>query len=175
MRVLALTALIPALLLGREQAPALHIKAARDAFEQGKSAQINKEIERAIECYQRAIEIEPTFLDARKALIAAYLQGGEELKEAEAITEYLEIQPTAASYRLRLGRILLEQKQLEKALAQFSAVLRSQPYDADALLGFASAASLLGMKDRAIEAIERGRTRYPDDQRFKDPPLTLRK
>lgn len=99
-----------------------------------------------------------------------YLDSGRRLDGAAAITQFIEMQPDAIQYGVILGQILIEQKQPEKALAQFSLVLKRDPYNADGLLGFASAATQMGMRDRATEAIERGRKRYPQDERFKNAP-----
>lgn len=173
MRCFALALVIAAVLLAQTQVS--HIKAAQTAYEEGKQAQLNKEIQRAVKCFQTAIEIEPTFLASRQALIDTYLDSGQQLSGAAAITAFLEIKPDAFQYRVRLGHILLEQKQPERALAQFSLVLKDRPYEPDALLGFAASARLLGMQDRATEAIQRGRNHYPGDDRFKDSPLTSRK
>ncbi len=147
-----------------------HIQAAEKAYDQGKQAQIDKQWEHAAESFLKAIEIEPTFLEARETLIAVYLDSGRRLDAAGAITQLLEIEPDAHRYRLLLAQILLEQKQPEKALAQFSLVLKREPYNADGLLGFAAAAKQVGMKDRANAAMERGRQHYPGDDRFKSPP-----
>jgi predicted Zn-dependent protease len=96
---------------------------------------------------QRLFEIQPAF--------------------GSAITRFLEIEPESRRYRLVLAQILFEEKQVERALAQFSLVLKSDPFDADALLELANTASQLGMGDRAAQALERGRKRYPLDDRFK--------
>lgn len=147
-----------------------HIRAAEAAYEAGKQAQVEKQSQRAAQLFLRAIEIEPTFLEAREQLISVYLDSGRRLDAAAAITQLLEIEPDAQKYRLLLGQILLEQKQPERALAQFSLVLKREPYNADGLLGFAAAARLVGMKDRADAALETGRQHYPGDNRFKNPP-----
>lgn len=147
-----------------------HIRAAEAACEAGKQAQIAKRWQPAVGYFLKAIEIEPTFLEARQNLIAVYLDSGRRLDAAAAITQLLEIQTDAQNYRILLGQILLEQKQAEKALAQFSLVLRQDRYNVDGLLGFATAARQVGMNDRAEDAMERGRQHYPGDDRFKNPP-----
>jgi predicted Zn-dependent protease len=162
--LLAFTALV------LDQSGVPHIRTAEAAYEAGKQAQTEKQWQRAADSLLKAIEIEPTFLDAREALIAVYLDSGQRLDAAAAITQLLEIEPGAKKYRLLLGQILLEQKQPEKALAQFSLVLKREPYDADGLLGFAAAAAQVGMKDRANAAMQTGRQRYPGDDRFKSAP-----
>lgn len=151
------------------QANGPHIRAAVEAFEQGKAAEAKKQSDLAASLFQKAIDIEPTFPDARKALIHVDLQAGHRLEAAKAITQLLEIEPDDADDRVLLGQILLEQQQSERALAQFSAALNLEPNNADALLGFATAAAKVGMADRAKEALERGRKRYPSDPRFQIP------
>lgn len=160
-----LLCVLTALALDRPGVP--HIQAAEAAYEAGKHAQLAKQWQSAAECFQKAIEIEPTFLEARKNLIVVYLDSGQRLDAAAAITQFLEIEPGVQKYRLLLGQILLEQKQPERALAQFSLVLKREPYNADGLLGFAAAARQVGMKDRADAAMQRGRQHYPGDDRFK--------
>lgn len=166
-----MTALVAVLVLGAivsDAAGAPHIKAAQAAFEDGKQAQAEKQIERASECFRKAIDIEPTYIEAREALIETYLDAGQKLSGAAAITELLEIEPEALKYRIVLAKILLEQRQWEKALAQFSLVLRSDAGNAEGLLGFAAAARRMGMNDRADHAIKHGRKLYPDDKRFRE-------
>ena len=123
----------------------------------------------AAESFRKAIELEPTFETAHEGLIRAYLDSGQQWEAAAAITKFLEIEPNFPRYRLALGRILLNLKQPERALAQFSFVLKSDPFNPDALLGFANAANQAGLRDRAAEMMERGRAHYPTDKRFKKP------
>jgi tetratricopeptide (TPR) repeat protein len=151
-----------------------HIKAALAAFQAGVAAQRDHSSAKAIAFFLDAIEIEPTFLDPRHALIEAYQNAGKRLEAAIAITQLLEIEPSAGHYRLILAQMLLDEKQPDRALAQFSYLLRSDPYNADGLLGFASAAHQIGMEDRASQAIELGKKRYPRDERFKNWPPTNR-
>lgn len=144
-----------------------HIKAAANADEMGKEAMHAKQSEKAISQFQEAIRIEPTFQDAFESLAGAYLNTGRPLDAAGVLTRLVEFAPEAINDRLLLGQILLKAQQPQRALAQFSLVLRRHPFNADALLGFASAARQTGLSDRASEALERGRHRYPSDARFK--------
>jgi tetratricopeptide (TPR) repeat protein len=157
-----------ALVCGAAEEP--HIRAAASAFESGKAAMRDKQWQKAAELFRGAIEIEPTYRDAHESLIQTYLDGGDSLKAAESITKFLEIWPDVARYRLVLGRILLESQQPERALAQFSIALNGDPANAEALLGFAAAASRTGMEDRARDALDRGRKLYPSDERFRSKP-----
>ncbi len=170
----ALALLLIAATLHQGETAVPHIKAAFAAYEAGKTAQRDKQFERASQAFLQAIDIEPTFLDAREALITVYLDSGHRLEAAASITEYLQIQAGAVHYRVLLGQILLEQKQTEKALAQFSLALKTDPYNIDGLLGLAFAAQQLGMENRAAEALERGRKHYPLDKRFQTAPVVHR-
>ena len=148
------------------QADEAHIKAAVAAYQAGTAALHRHDFQSAIYSFQKAIEIEPTSLDARKSLVRAYLDSGERLQAATAITQLLEIEPDDVADRLVLGQILIQEKQSQRALAQFSLVLKKESLNADALLGFAAAAKLLGMNDRAQEALTLGHKNYPLDSRF---------
>ncbi len=156
---------VPALLIA--QSDSLHIKSAVEAYHAGEVALHGKQYQEAIDQFRKAIEIEPTFRDAFDGLIGACLSSGHRTDAAAAMTQLLEIEPNIVSYRLLLGKILLEQNQAERALAQFSFALKVDPLNADALLGFAAAARQTGMANRAADAIQRGRQAYPSDSRFK--------
>jgi tetratricopeptide (TPR) repeat protein len=147
-----------------------HIRAAVEALQQGEAALAQKQFDLAIGLFERAIEIEPTFLPARRDLIRAETEAGRKLETAKALTQLVEIEPDDIASRILLGQILLGQQQPERALAQFSAALALKPDSADALAGFAQTASKLGMVDRAKDAWERGRQKYPNDPRFQAKP-----
>ncbi len=143
-----------------------HIRAAATAYQAGKAALLKKQPLAAAELLSKAIEIEPTFLEAYEELINARIAAGNSLEAASVMTRFLEIEPSANRYRLLLGQILLAQQQWNRALAQYSFVLRDAPFDADALWGFATAAKQLGLEERAAEALNTGRSHYPRDKRF---------
>ncbi len=151
------------------QADEAHIKAAVAAYQAGKTALHQHDFPSAISSFQKAIGIEPTYLESRKSLVEAYLDSGQRLQAATAITQLLEIEPDDLADRLVLGQILAQEKQPQRALAQFSLVLQKESFNADALLGFATAAKVLGMNDRAQDALQLGRKHYPLDSRFQSP------
>jgi len=149
-------------------APAtMHVKSALSAYEAAQSAIRKDQTADAIALLRKAIEIEPTFLEARETLADQFLKRGSSSEAGSALTQLLEIEPDATHYRVLLGQLLLKEKQVERALAQFSLALKHEPENADALLGFATAAKEMGMNDRAAQALGRGRKRYPSDDRFK--------
>ena len=63
-----------------------HIRAAEAAYEAGKQAQLEKQSQRAAESFLRAIDIEPTFLEAREQLITVYLDSGQRLDANICVT-----------------------------------------------------------------------------------------
>jgi len=155
-------------LLGAYSPP--QIQSAVAAYQTAQTALENKQYSKAIDEFRRAIEIEPTYLQAFEGLIRACRASGLSSETAEATTKLLEIEPDLSTYRLLLAQILMEQGQTKRALAQFSFVLKGDLSNADALLGFAAAAQKLGMADRANDALQRGRNKYPSDARFKRSP-----
>jgi tetratricopeptide (TPR) repeat protein len=165
MRSLFLVLTVSCHLLSR-QTP-LHIKSAAAAYHAGLTVLDEKNSSAAIEMFRKAIGIEPTFVEAHESLIEAYLASNRRLEAAAAITRFLEIEPERSHYRLILGQILVENTDLPRALAQFSLVLKSDPFDADALFGFAATAKQLGMQDRAARAMELGKSHHPGDKRFR--------
>ena len=138
------------------------------AFQAGVAAQRDHSSEKAIGLFLNAIEIEPTFLDPRYALIDAYQNEGKRVEAASAITQLLEIEPSASHYRLILAQMLLEEKQPDRALAQFSYFFKSDPYNADGLFGLALRSPATGYGRPRTEAIELGRKHHPQDERFKN-------
>lgn len=157
------------------EADTLHITAAVTACEAGRAAARDKKYQQAIDLFHQAIESEPTFKEAYAGLIDTNLDEGRSSDAAAAITQLLEIDPEISRYRVLLGKILAGQNETERALAQFSFVLKTDPLNADALLGFAAAAQKMGMNDRAADALGRGRRQYPLDERFNTKPAAKAK
>jgi tetratricopeptide (TPR) repeat protein len=159
----ALAFLVTAIALAQDTP---HIKSALAQMETGNRALRSERFEEAIQCFQNAIRIEPTFLEAHELLIGSELKSNKTLEAGAAITRFLEIVPGNLPRRLQLAQILLDQNQPERALAQYSFALRQNSKSAEALLGFAKAAAQAGMPDRASEALQRGHALYPSDKRF---------
>jgi tetratricopeptide (TPR) repeat protein len=162
--------LVLASVLAQGKTDAPHIRAAVEAFHEAQTALRKKQFDSAIASFQKAVEIEPTFLEARRGLVDTQMDAGRRLEAAKALTQLLEIEPDDVSDHILLGQLLLTQQQMERALAQFSIATNLQPNNADALLGFATAASRLGLADRAKGALEIGRKKYPLDPRFQTNP-----
>jgi tetratricopeptide (TPR) repeat protein len=148
------------------QQPAPHIKAAATEFQAGRKALAAGNATEAAQRFQKAVEIEPTFLEAYQGWLDADLKAGQRLQAGAPLTRLLQIEPHSVKHRLLLAQILCEQKQPERALAQYALILKQEPANADALAGFAATAKQLGMAERASEALEQGRKLHPADRRF---------
>jgi predicted Zn-dependent protease len=123
----------------------------------------------------RAIDIEPTYVEAFRGLIEVYRAAGRSTECAQMLTRLLQIEPNSAADRVALAALLMERREWMRALAQYTAAVRIDPRNADALYGFARAAEESGMADRAADAAALGRTRFPDDKRFARLVETLRR
>jgi adenylate cyclase len=116
--------------------------------------------DKAIEFFQRAIELDPNYADAYAALAGAYYEAvvsgwsefrAEELERAEALAKKaLALDPaTTRAYRL-LGLINLSRKRYDLALEQIDRALEYNPSDADS---FAYRGAILVWAGRAADAL----------------------
>jgi tetratricopeptide (TPR) repeat protein len=146
--------------------PEPHIKAAAAAVRDGQSAAKVQDWPRGEKLLLRAIDIEPTFTEAYRSLIELYLTSERPLEAGAILTRLVQIEPRSVDDRLRLGNLLLDQRQWARALAQFSIALKIDPHSADGLFGFARSADGHGMTDRALESADLGTKEFPGDPRF---------
>ncbi len=154
------------LALGAESV--LHIAAAEQAYHAGEAAAKSGDLATAEIDLNKAIGIEPTYMEAYDALARALLGAGRREEAGRILTRLLQIDPHSTPHRLMLGDLLLLLQQPPRALAQFSLVLKVDPANADALFGFATAARAQGLEDKAVAAMARGRVEHPSDPRFKN-------
>ena len=143
-----------------------HIQAAAAEYRNGAAALKQEMYNPAIEHFRKAIDIEPTYIDAYEGLIEGYERAKKPNEMARSITELLQIKPDSLPYRLKLAAYLESTGDKQRALAQYSLALETDPNNADALAGFIEAAQKAGMQDRAANAKARGRRLYPADKRF---------
>jgi tetratricopeptide (TPR) repeat protein len=93
----------------------------------------DKQVDEAIKQYQKALEIHPGYVEARKNLAATLLQQG---RLDEAIIQYqkvLELQPRDAESCYYLGNAFLLKRQLRQAVEFYQKTLSIRPTHADAL------------------------------------------
>lgn len=143
-----------------------HIKNALAAYQKAQAAIQTHDWPTAEKECLRAIDIEPTFSEAYRLIIDLYLSTSRPAEAGLMLTRLLQFEPDSVSDRIRLGRLLLDQQQWARALAQFSLAMKKKPGDPEALYGFAYAADRNGMPEHALEAAARGAKDYPGDSRF---------
>ena len=143
-----------------------HIKAAVEAFRAGHAAVGAQDWQRAEKSYLRAIDIEPTFVEAYRALEELYSRTSRPMDLGAVLARLLQIEPDALPERLRLARLLIENNEWNRALAQLSLAMKIDPHDAETLYWFGFAAIRADMADRASEVLARGAAEFPEDRRF---------
>jgi len=143
-----------------------HIKAASKAYDSGRAQAAAGNWVAAEKSFLHAIDIEPTWSECYQSLIHLYLSSSRPLEASMMLTRLLQIEPKLVNDRLQLGRLLLDQQQWSRAFAQFAIATKIDSGNADAVYWFAYAADRNGMRQTALDALARGRTSFPGDDRF---------
>ncbi|HEY0054147.1 MAG TPA: tetratricopeptide repeat protein [Pedobacter sp.] len=129
-------------------------------------------VQKAIETYQKALEIKPASLDAKTGLGVAYVSGTP--SPMQGITLLLEVvkqDPKNVKANLNLGLFSIKSGQFDKAVNRFKTVIEVAP-SPDAWFYLASSYENLGQKSEAITAYEKSKelaadpnlTRYVDSK-----------
>lgn len=123
-------------------------------------------VQKAIETYQKALELQPGSLDAKTGLGVAYVSGTP--NPMQGITLLLEVvkkDPKNVKANLNLGLFSIKSGQFDKAVNRFKTVIEVKPTP-DVWFYLASAYENLGQKGEAIAAYEKSK------QLAADPNLT---
>jgi tetratricopeptide (TPR) repeat protein len=114
-------------------------------------------VQKAIESYQKALEIQPASLEAKTGLGVAYVSGTP--NPMQGITLLLDVvkqDPKNAKANLNLGLFSIKSGQFDKAVNRFKTVIEVKPTP-DAWFYLASAYENLGNKSEAIIAYEKSK------------------
>ncbi len=110
----------------------------------------------AIQCFQRASEIQPDELAWTYYLALARDEAGRFDQAIASYQKFINAAPDYQPARLRWGRILLEEQgSHERAAEVFEAVLTAEPNDIVALFGLGKCALAAGRTDEARELFQR--------------------
>lgn len=129
---------------------------ARELNSKGIELQSSGNLKEAVECYRRAIQINPAAAGYHNNLALALKDLDQcQLAEAEARIA-LKLRPQRADYHFNLGIILQKQKKLVEAEEAFRKAIQMDPADTDshfrlAQVLFASSASAEGTSSEAAE------------------------
>lgn len=144
----------------------IHIQSAENAYKSGMSAAAKGEAQDAERSFLKAIDIEPTYMDAYRAMVSLYTHLDRARDASAMLARILQIEPESFAERIQLGNLLLEARQWSRALAQFSYALQRSPRNPAALYGFALTAFKNDLTPQALEAATRGAALFPGDRRF---------
>ena len=115
-------------------------------------------ISQAIDCYQKALELNPEYDDAKIRMAVAYLEGQTEpMKGVTLLREIIDKDPDNITANLILGKYGIVSGQFDKAAQRLEKVLSIDSLNVDAYLYLAEAYEGMGNKAKAIEALEKCR------------------
>jgi tetratricopeptide (TPR) repeat protein len=108
------------------------------------------EVDKAIICFQKALQIHVDFIDARNNLGLALMQNGQLDKAISCYQDALELQPRNAVIHLNLGNALVKMGRVDEAIAHYQRALEIKPDYPEARNNLGSAFRQKGCLDDAI-------------------------
>lgn len=119
--------------------------------------------EKAVECFQRSIEINPSFAPAWKSLVDIYNIQGEFHRTVEAYEKESVANPTCSWVWSGLGDAYCAQKNMIAAIDAYKAALERNSWDCWAWTCLGDACRVSGRHDEAIEAFWTSVEKNPGD------------
>ena len=135
---------------------------ASDWFDKGYNAVENKEYDKAIPFYLRAIELKPDYAKAYNNLGSAYDDQGNYTKAIQSYEKAIELDPDYAAAYYNLGIAYNTQGNLTKAIQSYEKVIELDPDDADAYYNLGIAYNTQGNLTKAIESYDKAIELKPD-------------
>lgn len=146
--------------------PEAHLALSQAAFAQGDGERARREA-------QAALKIKP---DSELAILSLAQVTPAQSEADKLLSEFLKHYPKARDVRMAYARMLVEQKEYDKARKQFEALLKDQPGDLTSLY----ALGVLGIQTNDLAAAEKYLTAYlnalsanPDEERDPNQALLL--
>lgn len=110
------------------------------------------EAREAVDCFQRALAINPDNDTTKMALAASYIEGtGETMQGVQLLLGITREKPDNVPANLMLGRLSIQSGQFDKAIQRFETVLKTEPKNTEAMYFLAEAYKGKGNKEKAIE------------------------
>jgi Flp pilus assembly protein TadD len=122
------------------------------------------EAEKAIAQYRKAIELDPTYIQAYANLADLYRARGAESESEAALRTGLARNPTAAALDYALGLSLTRQKRPAEAIKAFADAVRIDPTQPRYAYVYAVAQNDAGRAKEALQTLEAARKRNPYDR-----------
>ena len=138
---------------------------AESYYDEGLTASMKGDLDRAIECFEHAVRMDQKMASAYHQLGKCYSRLGQNEKAIALLTQVVSKRPKLVAARLDLGIALTAQGELAQAKAEFNTVMLTRPNDAKALLGLASVEFSQGNWPAALQyaqtALENSGATYP--------------
>jgi tetratricopeptide (TPR) repeat protein len=113
-------------------------------------------VQKAIACYEKALQINPKNLDIKTDLGISYVEGtNEPMKGIMALREVVAENPQHENAQFNLGLLSMKSGQFSKAVERFEKVLSINPERKETYLMLGKAWMALGNKEKALENLER--------------------
>lgn len=110
----------------------------------------------AIDCFQKAIELNPTNSDTKIALATCYTEGtGETMKGVTLLREITQNDSTNIPANIILGKLAIQSGQFDKAKKRLELVLSLRPENTEAMYFLAESYKGSGDKEKAIQLFEK--------------------
>jgi len=120
-------------------------------------------VDEAKRAFERALELDPTFLGAALNLADAFRAEGDEKRAESTLRTALRLAPDDAALQHALGLALVRQQRIPEALDALATAARAEP--ANPRFAFVHAVALhdTGAPERAIDALREAHSMDPDD------------
>jgi len=110
---------------------------AESYYDEGVTAQMKGDISLAIKHFERAAQLDRTYVAAYHQLGKCYLRLGDTEKAVKLLRDVLAVKPRIVAARVDLGMAYVDAKQTDEAVHVFNEVLSLKPNQARAQLGLA--------------------------------------
>ncbi len=136
-----------------------------DAFKMAPdSVQRSYFVNKAIENYQKVIELNPKNLDAKTDLGICYAEGtSNPMQGIMMLRDVVKEDPNHENAQLNLGFLSIKSAQYDKAIERFNTVLKINPLRIDAYIFLGQTYVQMGDKEKAIENLEKFKSLSSDD------------
>lgn len=113
--------------------------------------------QRAMDAYQKAVDLDGSSLDAKTGLGAAMVTGtGNPMAGIALLREVVDAEPRNLEANRTLGLFSLQSRQFDLAIDRFKIVIEQSP-DAESFFYLATGYENIGMKDEAIAAFQKSK------------------
>jgi len=114
--------------------------------------------------YQKAIQLQPSFIPSSVNLADLYREQGREADGERVLRQALALQPNAADAHFALGLLLVRQQRADQALAELTKAAEQATDNPRYAYVHAVALDSLGQHDQAVVVLERAQQRFTGDR-----------